>query len=1112
MSCSKARILSTVAAVCLLPTATLGGQGNTAAYFTDFEAAVGPEWSNRTTDTTPKGKRSFLGQFGNETVTLSLDDLRPHDTVTVSFDLFIIRSWDGNHPVHGRDVWSLSARGVGTLLHTTFSNWSKARQAYPKPYGTGGSPAQTGATERDTLGYAFRNVKDSVYRLSFTFRHSGHELTLHFSACGLEGPVDLESWGLDNAKVVLATKQAPRAAANEFTVRASEPKPVYLPFRPREPLARVVYDGPLDVVTLDEGVQAFSNRKYKFLNVPFDLRGLTFIRHAGGAHKGYPLTVVKEGLLLVTTEADGVVKNPLRRSGWKPTGMTFYYNDRGGSRLRVWMKKVKKGTEHIPDRPGFIGTIAIAPSLSATASTSEGQPNAGVSPVYGRFEDVQVQATQNRVNPLTTGVTLQKGQCFVLEPYPQDKWTGGGSKSGVYCDYMGYADRGHNWMRLKYQTGGGTPMPVIGGLKCFADSTGVLKLFCTDSKTDDNNGRVRVLIRVATGKLESLIGKRGGWDTEPRILPPTFALVDLGSMSPCDVNDAGVVAGSVVVNAHPNAHLWKNGQLSELGALRGTDSVAHAINNLGQVVGYVYTSLRSTSSKAKNPRSSERRIDRPDTPRPSSSTDPESVPRKHAFFWDGDHGLIDIGTFGYRDSVAYDINDHGRVVVEADSTDYKRVLMNYRCFLWHKDHPATPIVTKSRFRGINNRGQVAGWHWPGDGGYTGVLWDDGQMLQKGRVVGWRNSAALAVNNLGQCVGWVSKEGHDWDPRDREARLAMLFGRSTLGSLGGGKSHATDINDAGMVVGFSNTRDGAKHAFLWFGGKMHDLADLLDDKKDWVLTHATSISNTGHIVGQGLHRGELRGFMLVPDSPKAPEQVHCAAANEFTVRAADHHQKGPLATGLRVKRGQKIVFLPNESDRWHCGFDPWCNYLGLSPGLDPMRLHFRLGDVDYPVTRGVEYVAYDDGEIQLYCWDKRPGNNRGAVRVRVVVPLILDVDGPVAGRFAVAARAHHQKSPLATGLWIKRGQRILFVPNEQDRWHPGRGDWCDYRGQRPSENIPHMRMHFRVGKTYFRIKSGVEYLAPEDGQIMLYCWDQKPDNNRGSIRVEIISEQLQQSAL
>ncbi|MBI3949247.1 MAG: HYR domain-containing protein [Acidobacteria bacterium] len=191
-------------------------------YRNDFEGVVGPEWSNRSTDVTPRGRRRFLGQFNNGTVSLMLSHLQPHRVVTVSFDLFLIRSWDGNAFNAfgvGPDVWDLTVEGAPTtLLHTTFSNVDFIpgldRQAYPGPFPGGNFRARTGAAENNTLGYTFffgppffpinygiRQV-DSVYRLSFTFFHSASSLKFNFSASGLQ-PIGDESWGLDNVVVVV---------------------------------------------------------------------------------------------------------------------------------------------------------------------------------------------------------------------------------------------------------------------------------------------------------------------------------------------------------------------------------------------------------------------------------------------------------------------------------------------------------------------------------------------------------------------------------------------------------------------------------------------------------------------------------------------------------------------------------------------------------------------------------------------------------------------------------------------------------------------------------------------------------------------------------------------
>lgn len=177
--------------------ATFGSQ---VVYTNDFEGVVGPEWSKTTTDVTPIGARRFLGQFSNEVVTLTLVNLPPHESVAVSFDLFVINSWDGNTTTVGPDIWALSLPGGPSLLHTTFSNVDELgfRQAYPDSYPGGDHPAHTGATEIDTLGYS--NYGNSVYRLSFIFPHSASSLAIDFSGSGLQTLSD-ESWGLDNVEV-----------------------------------------------------------------------------------------------------------------------------------------------------------------------------------------------------------------------------------------------------------------------------------------------------------------------------------------------------------------------------------------------------------------------------------------------------------------------------------------------------------------------------------------------------------------------------------------------------------------------------------------------------------------------------------------------------------------------------------------------------------------------------------------------------------------------------------------------------------------------------------------------------------------------------------------------
>jgi uncharacterized protein (TIGR03437 family) len=212
-------------------------------YFNDFNAAPGttfPEWtSSGYTNTanragtvaagsgpqtvavaaSPKGGARFLGEFGgpvivaappydpqhfvrvDETVTLTLRNLKPHTMLTVAFDLYVLKSWDGDNQTYGVDRWSLRVQGGPTLLDTTFSNNPKtgndlSQQDYP----IARSAQQTGAASVNTLGYTFYG--DSIYHFTFNFPHMGDTLILNFSSSLYEGKgIDDESWGLDNVRV-----------------------------------------------------------------------------------------------------------------------------------------------------------------------------------------------------------------------------------------------------------------------------------------------------------------------------------------------------------------------------------------------------------------------------------------------------------------------------------------------------------------------------------------------------------------------------------------------------------------------------------------------------------------------------------------------------------------------------------------------------------------------------------------------------------------------------------------------------------------------------------------------------------------------------------------------
>ncbi len=123
------------------------------------------------------------------------------------------------------------------------------------------------------------------------------------------------------------------------------------------------------------------------------------------------------------------------------------------------------------------------------------------------------------------------------------------------------------------------------------------------------------------------------------------------------------------------------------------------------------------------------------------------------------------------------------------------------------------------------------------------------------------SDAYGINASGAVVGAMKSSISG----PRHAFRSSSGTLEDLGTLGGQRSVALDINNKGQIVGDAETSGGISHAFLCSEGVLVDLNNLLQEPDDrgWELLTAKAINDRGEIVGQGRFRGSLRAFLLSP---------------------------------------------------------------------------------------------------------------------------------------------------------------------------------------------------------------------------------------------------------
>jgi probable HAF family extracellular repeat protein len=175
---------------------------------------------------------------------------------------------------------------------------------------------------------------------------------------------------------------------------------------------------------------------------------------------------------------------------------------------------------------------------------------------------------------------------------------------------------------------------------------------------------------------------------------------------------------------------------------------------------------------------------------------------------------------------------------------------------------------------INNNGQIAGQNWMSTGNFTAVRWDGNAITDLGGL-GGTHSFGWGINDAGLVVGMSDTTGDD----SRHATLWTGNAITDLGTLGGNNSEAWGINGTGQVVGNSLLADEATtHAALWNGSGAApvDLGSLGGD------SYAYSINDAEQIVGNSiLADGTTTHAALWNSSIAAPVDLGSLGSDSFT---------------------------------------------------------------------------------------------------------------------------------------------------------------------------------------------------------------------------------------
>lgn len=299
-----------------------------------------------------------------------------------------------------------------------------------------------------------------------------------------------------------------------------------------------------------------------------------------------------------------------------------------------------------------------------------------------------------------------------------------------------------------------------------------------------------------------------------------YTLTDLGSVSATGINDSGQVVGYSYSGGYSfNPFVWsqQNG-FQTLGPLpAGAQGVVpSAINDNGEICGTIENSVipitwsSTTGYNALQGGGSANAI--------NLEGDVVGNDGGFAMEWPSNGPEINLDGYGSDPS---SVNNAGDVAITEDSTGF-----------YGQDFQNATIELKN-----GQKIGIAGF-------------------------GGNETSVNAINNFDEAVGASNYTFGG----PAIAYISNGPATSSLGTLGGSSSHATDIDDSSQVVGYSQTVNGDTHGFVIIAGKMNDLNTLAPTAtaSGLTITSANAINNLGKILGMAsTSGGQTHAVVLTP---------------------------------------------------------------------------------------------------------------------------------------------------------------------------------------------------------------------------------------------------------